>query len=134
MNGGELMAEYVVTRWYRAPELLLSCRDYGAPIDLWSVGCILAELLGRKPLFPGACREGWAERRSNGRPYPLTVRTHAHLPPTCPHRHMLPETCHATARQARTLCTRCVLLLVHMLLCCGCSCRACCFPHPPAPS
>jgi serine/threonine protein kinase len=50
----ELMAEYVVTRWYRAPELLLSCSDYGPPIDMWSVGCILAELLGRKPLFPGA--------------------------------------------------------------------------------
>lgn len=49
----ELMAEYVVTRWYRAPELLLSCSDYGPPIDMWSVGCILAELLGRKPLFPG---------------------------------------------------------------------------------
>ena len=30
------MAEYVVTRWYRAPELLLSCSDYGPPIDMWS--------------------------------------------------------------------------------------------------
>ncbi|KAK2075614.1 hypothetical protein QBZ16_001722 [Prototheca wickerhamii] len=49
----ELMIEYVVTRWYRAPELLLSCADYGPPIDVWSVGCIFAEMLGRKPLFPG---------------------------------------------------------------------------------
>jgi serine/threonine protein kinase len=48
------MTEYVVTRWYRAPELLLSCEHYTAAIDMWSVGCILAELLGRKPLFPGA--------------------------------------------------------------------------------
>lgn len=47
------MTEYVVTRWYRAPELLLSCEHYTAAIDMWSVGCILAELLGRKPLFPG---------------------------------------------------------------------------------
>ena len=47
------MTEYVVTRWYRAPELLLSCRKYTRSIDVWSVGCILAELLGRKPLFPG---------------------------------------------------------------------------------
>jgi serine/threonine protein kinase len=47
------MTEYVVTRWYRAPELLLSCEHYTAAIDVWSVGCILAELLGRKPLFPG---------------------------------------------------------------------------------
>eukprot|EP00878_Enallax_costatus_P025960 GHUV01027824.1.p1 GENE.GHUV01027824.1~~GHUV01027824.1.p1 ORF type:complete len:322 (+),score=71.18 GHUV01027824.1:492-1457(+) len=47
------MTEYVVTRWYRAPELLLSCNDYTAAIDVWSVACIMAELLGRKPLFPG---------------------------------------------------------------------------------
>jgi serine/threonine protein kinase len=49
----EFMTEYVVTRWYRAPELLLSCSEYHTPIDMWSVGCIFAELLGRKPLFPG---------------------------------------------------------------------------------
>uniref|UniRef100_A0A7R9SVU4 Protein kinase domain-containing protein n=1 Tax=Polyblepharides amylifera TaxID=1486889 RepID=A0A7R9SVU4_9CHLO len=49
----EFMTEYVVTRWYRAPELLLSCSEYTAAIDVWSVGCIFAELLGRKPLFPG---------------------------------------------------------------------------------
>lgn len=47
------MTEYVVTRWYRAPELLLCCNDYTAAIDVWSVGCIMAELLGRKPIFPG---------------------------------------------------------------------------------
>ncbi|XRB21136.1 mitogen-activated protein kinase [Pseudoscourfieldia marina] len=47
------MTEYVVTRWYRAPELLLSCEEYSGAIDVWSVGCIFAELLGRKPLFPG---------------------------------------------------------------------------------
>lgn len=48
------MTEYVVTRWYRCPELLLSPnRPYTEAIDLWSVGCILAELLKRKPLFPG---------------------------------------------------------------------------------
>ncbi|KAL3818788.1 hypothetical protein ACJIZ3_004693 [Penstemon smallii] len=50
---GQFMTEYVVTRWYRAPELLLSCDKYGTSIDIWSVGCILAEILGRKPIFPG---------------------------------------------------------------------------------
>ncbi len=50
---GQFMTEYVVTRWYRAPELLLSCDEYTSAIDMWSVGCIFAELLGRKPLFPG---------------------------------------------------------------------------------
>ncbi|KAF6163078.1 hypothetical protein GIB67_001406 [Kingdonia uniflora] len=53
-NGkGQFMTEYVVTRWYRAPELLLCCDNYGTSIDVWSVGCIFAELLGRKPIFPG---------------------------------------------------------------------------------
>jgi serine/threonine protein kinase len=48
------MTEYVVTRWYRAPELLLSPGGtYDEAIDLWSIGCIFAELLRRRPLFPG---------------------------------------------------------------------------------
>ena len=38
---------------YRAPELLLGKKDYDKSIDMWAVGCILAELLARKPLFPG---------------------------------------------------------------------------------
>ena len=45
--------EYVVTRWYRAPEIMLACQDYTKAIDIWSVGCIFAELLGRRALFPG---------------------------------------------------------------------------------
>lgn len=49
----EFMTEYVVTRWYRAPELLLNSSDYTAAIDVWSVGCIYMELMNRKPLFPG---------------------------------------------------------------------------------
>ncbi|XP_024926819.2 mitogen-activated protein kinase 3 isoform X2 [Ziziphus jujuba] len=49
----EYMTEYVVTRWYRAPELLLNSSDYTAAIDVWSVGCIFMELMNRKPLFPG---------------------------------------------------------------------------------
>ncbi|KAF8379574.1 hypothetical protein HHK36_029015 [Tetracentron sinense] len=47
------MTEYVVTRWYRAPELLLNCSEYSAAIDMWSVGCILGEIMTRKPLLPG---------------------------------------------------------------------------------
>jgi cell division cycle 2-like len=43
----------VVTLWYRAPELLLGTKLYSCPIDMWSVGCIFAEFLTRKPLFPG---------------------------------------------------------------------------------
>lgn len=47
------MTEYVVTRWYRAPELLLNSADYTGAIDVWSVGCIYMELLNHEPLFPG---------------------------------------------------------------------------------
>jgi len=47
------MTEYVCTRWYRAPEVLCSWNDYEKAIDIWSVGCIFAEMLRRKPLFPG---------------------------------------------------------------------------------
>lgn len=50
-NGG--LTEYVVTRWYRAPEIMLACQEYTSAIDMWSVGCIFAELLARSPLFPG---------------------------------------------------------------------------------
>lgn len=49
----DFMTEYVVTRWYRAPELLLNCSEYTAAIDIWSVGCILGETMTREPLFPG---------------------------------------------------------------------------------
>lgn len=47
------LTEYVVTRWYRAPEIMLACQEYTRAIDVWSVGCIFAELLARSPLFPG---------------------------------------------------------------------------------
>ncbi|XP_046964532.1 cyclin-dependent kinase 11B isoform X1 [Vanessa cardui] len=43
----------VVTLWYRAPELLLCCKEYSTPIDMWSVGCIFAEFITMNPLFPG---------------------------------------------------------------------------------
>ncbi|XP_075490001.1 mitogen-activated protein kinase 1-like [Primulina tabacum] len=49
----EFMTEYVVTRWYRAPELLLNSSEYTAAIDVWSVGCIFMEMMNRKPLFAG---------------------------------------------------------------------------------
>ena len=48
-----VLTEYVATRWYRAPELLLSANHYTTSVDMWSVGCIFAEMLQRKPLLPG---------------------------------------------------------------------------------
>ena len=47
------LTEYVITRWYRAPEVILCPSHYAKAVDIWSVGCIFAELLGRQPLFPG---------------------------------------------------------------------------------
>ncbi len=47
------LTEYVITRWYRAPEVILCPSEYSKAVDIWSIGCIFAELLGRQPLFPG---------------------------------------------------------------------------------
>lgn len=47
------MTEHVATRWYRAPENLFHSKEYTNAVDLWSIGCILAEMLGGRPLFPG---------------------------------------------------------------------------------
>jgi len=44
---------YVITRWYRAPEVILNASEYSKAVDIWSIGCIFAELIGRTPLFPG---------------------------------------------------------------------------------
>ena len=48
-----VMTDYVATRWYRAPEILLGSTKYGTQADMWSVGCIFGELLSGKPIFPG---------------------------------------------------------------------------------
>ncbi|KAJ3223964.1 Mitogen-activated protein kinase [Clydaea vesicula] len=52
-NNTGVMTEYVATRWYRAPEIMLSYRCYTKAIDMWSLGCIFAELISSKPLFKG---------------------------------------------------------------------------------
>jgi serine/threonine protein kinase len=50
---GEVMTDYVVTRWYRPPELLLLCQTYDYAVDMWGVGCLAVELMTRQALFPG---------------------------------------------------------------------------------
>eukprot|EP01062_Namystynia_karyoxenos_P032958 TRINITY_DN24271_c0_g1_i2.p1 TRINITY_DN24271_c0_g1~~TRINITY_DN24271_c0_g1_i2.p1 ORF type:complete len:363 (+),score=107.00 TRINITY_DN24271_c0_g1_i2:101-1189(+) len=47
------LTDYVVTRWYRPPELLLLATDYTAAVDIWSIGCIFVEMITRQTLFPG---------------------------------------------------------------------------------
>jgi mitogen-activated protein kinase 15 len=48
-----MMTDYVSTRWYRSPELIIGSNHYNEGVDMWAVGCIVAELYGGKPLFPG---------------------------------------------------------------------------------
>jgi cyclin-dependent kinase-like len=50
---GAKYTDYVATRWYRAPELLVGDVEYGKPVDIWATGCIFAEILTGEPLFPG---------------------------------------------------------------------------------
>ncbi|CAH2045421.1 unnamed protein product, partial [Iphiclides podalirius] len=52
-DGGRPYSHQVATRWYRAPELLYGARFYSEKVDLWSVGCIIAEMITKQPLFAG---------------------------------------------------------------------------------
>lgn len=50
---GDYYTDYVATRWYRSPELLVGDTQYGPPVDVWAIGCVFAELLSGVPLWPG---------------------------------------------------------------------------------
>lgn len=65
-----VLTEYVATRWYRAPEILLGSTCYTKGVDIWSVGCILAELLSGAPIFPGSSTMNQLDRilQVTGRP------------------------------------------------------------------
>ncbi|NXS80525.1 CDKL2 protein, partial [Erpornis zantholeuca] len=52
-TSGEAYTDYVATRWYRAPELLVGDSKYGRPVDVWAVGSLITEMLTGEPLFPG---------------------------------------------------------------------------------
>lgn len=59
------MTEYIATRWYRAPEILLSSKQYSKAADVWSFGCLLGELMRGKPMFPGSSTLNQIERIVN---------------------------------------------------------------------
>merc|ERR1711998_556126 len=50
----DVLTDYVATRWYRAPEILVGSTRYGKAVDMWSLGCIFGEMLGGKPVFQGS--------------------------------------------------------------------------------
>merc|ERR1719296_148994 len=70
-----VLTDYVATRWYRAPEILLGSTSYTKGVDLWSVGCILGELLSGKPIFPGTSTMNQLDRimEVTGRPSPEDI-------------------------------------------------------------
>lgn len=70
-----VLTDYVATRWYRAPEILLGSTNYTKGVDMWSVGCILGELLGGKPMFPGTSTMNQLDRiiEVTGRPSPADI-------------------------------------------------------------
>ncbi|KAI6241733.1 Mitogen-activated protein kinase [Aphelenchoides fujianensis] len=59
------LTEYVATRWYRSPEILLAAKRYTKGVDMWSLGCILAEMLLGRALFPGSSTINQIERIMN---------------------------------------------------------------------
>jgi mitogen-activated protein kinase 15 len=67
-----VLTEEVATRWYRAPEVLLGSNFYDKSADIWSVGCILAEIFIGKPIFPGNSTLNQLERilSFTGKPKP----------------------------------------------------------------
>lgn len=52
-NTNPILTEYVATRWYRAPEILLGSQFYSKAVDMWSLGCIVGEMIVGKAIFPG---------------------------------------------------------------------------------
>ncbi|XP_045513831.1 extracellular signal-regulated kinase 2 [Pieris brassicae] len=74
-SGGEegadpCLTDYVATRWYRAPEILIASKNYTKGIDMWSLGCILGEMLTGSPLFPGTSTVNQIERIMAALPRP----------------------------------------------------------------
>jgi mitogen-activated protein kinase 15 len=69
-EGNPVLTDYVATRWYRAPEILLSSCRYTTGVDMWACGCILGELIHGKPIFPGSSTMNQLDRilEVTGRP------------------------------------------------------------------
>ena len=72
-----VLTDYVATRWYRAPEILLAATVYTKAVDMWSVGCILGEMITERPIFPGSSTMNQVERilELTGRPSAAEVQS-----------------------------------------------------------
>ncbi|CAM9127342.1 unnamed protein product [Hapterophycus canaliculatus] len=71
------LTDYVATRWYRAPEILLGSPRYTKGVDMWAVGCILGEMLSGRPTFPGTSTMNQLEKitEATGKPSPEDVQS-----------------------------------------------------------
>eukprot|EP00438_Fugacium_kawagutii_P034505 Skav213795 [mRNA] locus=scaffold1987:149420:151195:- [translate_table: standard] len=104
-----LLTDPVTTRWYRAPEvnLLVSEHMYNKSIDVWSVGCVLCELVGRKPIF--ACKEndhlGQIKKMLEVLGTPTDDEL-TWLPPRSPARNLLKKLPHATKQSFKAICPK----------------------------
>lgn len=72
-----VLTDYVATRWYRAPEILLGSTRYTKGVDIWSVGCIMGEMLSDRPIFPGSSTMNQLEKiiGLTGKPTPSDVES-----------------------------------------------------------
>ncbi|KAF7669358.1 hypothetical protein LDENG_00196470 [Lucifuga dentata] len=76
-SGNPALTEYVATRWYRAPEILLGSTRYTKGVDMWSLGCILGEILLGKALFPGTSTINQIEKIMSAIPHPSPDDIHS---------------------------------------------------------
>ena len=60
-----------MTLWYRAPDILMGSKNYSTSVDIWSVGCIFAEMVNRRPLFAGSNEEDQLMKIFKGRATPV---------------------------------------------------------------
>lgn len=116
------LTDYTSTRWYRAPEVLLGSVQYDKKVDLWSVGCVLAELFLHRPLFPGRTtmhqielilqvsgRPSASDVESLNTPYAATMLEA--IPPTRPR--SLPEALPNCSAEAVDMVNQCIALNPH---------------------
>ncbi|CAM9240812.1 unnamed protein product [Ascophyllum nodosum] len=111
------LTDYVATRWYRAPEILLGSPRYTKGVDMWAVGCILGEMLSGRPTFPGSSTMNQLEKilESTGKPSPEDVESIKSpfagtmlesIPPT--RQTSLNETFSGASEQALDIMTQCL--------------------------
>ena len=89
-----VLTDYVATRWYRAPEILLGSTHYTKGVDMWAVGCILGEMLLGKPLFPGTSTMNQLEK--------IIEVNNQHTPTTPKHPHHLTTSSYLASPQLLT--------------------------------